>query len=86
MRLNLALNNGYLGLVVVAAALFGGACSSGKGASDAGADAGGGDAAPGAGQMPGVSASGFGHASCHGYNAAGNATDTALVLALPPTR
>ena len=47
---------------------------------------GGGDAAPGAGQMPGVSASGFGHASCHGYNAAGNATDTALVLALPPTR
>jgi uncharacterized protein GlcG (DUF336 family) len=47
---------------------------------------GGGDAAPGAGQMPGVSASGFGHASCHGYNTAGNATDTALVLALPPTR
>src|SRR5437899_224992 len=35
-----------------------------------------GDAPPitGAGQMPGVSAGGFGHASCHGYNTAGNAT------------
>jgi uncharacterized protein GlcG (DUF336 family) len=47
---------------------------------------GGGDAAPGPGQMPGVSAGGFGHPSCHGYSAAGNATDTALVLALPPTK
>lgn len=47
---------------------------------------GGGDAAPGPGQMPGVSAGGFGHASCHGYNLAGNAIDTALVLALPPTK
>jgi len=53
----------------------------------------GGDAAPGAGQMPGVSKeplatqlSGFGHPSCHGYNAAGNATDTALVGALPANR
>jgi uncharacterized protein GlcG (DUF336 family) len=36
---------------------------------------GGGDAAPGPGQMPGVSASGFGHPSCHGYNAAGNGID-----------
>jgi uncharacterized protein GlcG (DUF336 family) len=47
---------------------------------------GGGDAAPGTGQMPGVSAGGFGHASCHGYNTGGNAIDTALVLALPPTK
>jgi uncharacterized protein GlcG (DUF336 family) len=47
---------------------------------------GGGDAAPGSGQMPGVSAGGFGHASCHGYSLAGNAIDTALVLALPPTK
>jgi hypothetical protein len=51
---------------------------------------GGGDAAPGAGQMPGVSnspkASGFGHPSCHGYNTAGNGTDTALAAALPPNR
>lgn len=47
---------------------------------------GGGDAAPGPGQMPGVSASGFGHPSCHGYNAKGNAQDAALALALPPTK
>jgi uncharacterized protein GlcG (DUF336 family) len=47
---------------------------------------GGGDAAPGPGQMPGVSTSGFGHPSCHGYNATGNATDTKLALGLPPTK
>jgi uncharacterized protein GlcG (DUF336 family) len=47
---------------------------------------GGGDAAPGTGQMPGVSASGFGHVSCHGYNVTGNAVDQALALALPPTK
>jgi uncharacterized protein GlcG (DUF336 family) len=47
---------------------------------------GGGDANPGPGQMPGVSASGFGHPSCHGYNVAGNAVDQALVLGLPATK
>jgi hypothetical protein len=45
-----------------------------------------GDAAPLVGQMPGVSASGFGHASCHGYNTAGNATSTGFSSALPPTQ
>jgi uncharacterized protein GlcG (DUF336 family) len=47
---------------------------------------GGGDVAPGAGQMPGVSNSGFGHSSCHGYNVNGNAIDQALALALPTTK
>jgi uncharacterized protein GlcG (DUF336 family) len=47
---------------------------------------GGGDLAPGLGQMPGVSASGFGHASCHGYNTKGNAIDTGLALGLPETK
>jgi uncharacterized protein GlcG (DUF336 family) len=49
---------------------------------------GGGDALPitGTGQMPGVSAGGFGHASCHGYNTGGNATETGLALALPATK
>jgi hypothetical protein len=47
---------------------------------------GGGDAAPGTGQMPGVSRTGFGHASCHGYNAAGNAIDTALAASLPANK
>jgi uncharacterized protein GlcG (DUF336 family) len=47
---------------------------------------GGGDAAPGPGQMPGVSAGGFGHPSCHGYNLAGNAQDTLLASGLPPTK
>ena len=47
---------------------------------------GGGDAAPGPGQMPGVSTSGFGHPSCHGYNAGGNATDTKFAMGLPPTK
>jgi uncharacterized protein GlcG (DUF336 family) len=44
---------------------------------------GGGDAAPGAGQMPGVSPSGFGHPSCHGYNVAGNVTSAGFASALP---
>jgi uncharacterized protein GlcG (DUF336 family) len=47
---------------------------------------GGGDAAPGPGQMPGVSASGFGHPSCHGYNTKGNGIDTTFASGLPPTR
>jgi uncharacterized protein GlcG (DUF336 family) len=47
---------------------------------------GGGDASPGTGQQPGVSASGFGHPSCHGYNVGGNAIDTALALGLPATQ
>jgi uncharacterized protein GlcG (DUF336 family) len=44
---------------------------------------GGGDAAPGTGQMPGVSAGGFGHASCHGYNLAGNGVSAGFASALP---
>lgn len=44
---------------------------------------GGGDAAPGAGQMPGVSASGFGHTSCHGYNVAANAVSAGFAATLP---
>ena len=48
---------------------------------------GGGDAAPGAGQMPGVSVpSGFGHPSCHGYNAAGNATSAGFAATLPSNK
>ncbi len=47
---------------------------------------GGGDAAPGAGQMPGVSASGFGHSSCHGYNVAGNAVSSGFAAGLPPNK
>jgi uncharacterized protein GlcG (DUF336 family) len=47
---------------------------------------GGGDAAPGAGQMPGVSASGFGHPSCHGYNVEGNAESAGFAGALPPNK
>jgi uncharacterized protein GlcG (DUF336 family) len=47
---------------------------------------GGGDAAPGTGQMPGVSAGGFGHASCHGYNLAGNATSAGFAATLPPNK
>jgi hypothetical protein len=34
------------------------------------------DITPQAGQMPGVSAGGFGHASCHGVGPAANATST----------
>ncbi len=47
-----------------------------------------GDALPitGAGQMPGVSAGGFGHASCHGYNTTGNATSAGFAAALPATQ
>jgi uncharacterized protein GlcG (DUF336 family) len=51
----------------------------------------GGDGQPGTGQMPGVSvssaptASGFGHPSCHGYNAEGNIFDSGLAAALPAT-
>ena len=44
---------------------------------------GGGDSSPGTGQQPGVSTSGFGHASCAGYNLAGNATSTGFAAALP---
>lgn len=44
---------------------------------------GGGDTAPGTGQQPGVSTSGFGHASCAGYNTAGNATSAGFAAALP---
>jgi uncharacterized protein GlcG (DUF336 family) len=47
---------------------------------------GGGDAAPGPGQMPGVSAGGFGHTSCHGYNVAGNNTSRAFAAVLPANR
>jgi uncharacterized protein GlcG (DUF336 family) len=55
---------------------------------------GGGDAAPGPGQMPGVSGSaaapnpptGFGHPSCHGYNLAGNATSAGFANMLPANR
>jgi uncharacterized protein GlcG (DUF336 family) len=47
---------------------------------------GGGDVAPGPGQMPGVSATGFGHPSCHGYNVGGNAVDTGLAAGLPPNK
>jgi len=47
---------------------------------------GGGDAAPGPGQMPGVSASGFGHASCHGYNVAGNGVSASFAAALPANK
>jgi uncharacterized protein GlcG (DUF336 family) len=45
-----------------------------------------GDAAPLVGQMPAVSASGFGHASCHGYNTAGNATSAGFAATLPPNK
>ena len=47
---------------------------------------GGGDAAPGTGQIPGVSASGFGHSSCHGYNVAGNAVSSGFAAGLPPNK
>jgi uncharacterized protein GlcG (DUF336 family) len=41
---------------------------------------------PGPGQMSGISPSGFGHSSCHGYNAAGNAVSRSFAAALPPNR
>jgi uncharacterized protein GlcG (DUF336 family) len=47
---------------------------------------GGGDVAPGAGQMPGVSASGFGHPSCHGYNVGGNAVSSGFAAGLPSNK
>jgi uncharacterized protein GlcG (DUF336 family) len=53
---------------------------------------GGGDATPGPGQMPGVSVSpmptlsGFGHPSCHGYNAGGNAASAGFAAGLPANR
>jgi len=47
---------------------------------------GGGDATPGPGQMPGVSPSGFGHVSCHGYNTQGNATSAGFAATLPPNK
>ena len=47
---------------------------------------GGGDVAPGAGQMPGVSATGFGHPSCHGYNVAGNAVSSGFAAGLPANK
>jgi len=47
---------------------------------------GGGDLAPGTGQMPGVSASGFGHSSCHGYNAPANAVSAGFAAALPANK
>ena len=47
---------------------------------------GGGDAAPGLGQMPGVSSSGFGHASCHGYHTAGNGISAGFAATLPPNK
>ncbi len=46
----------------------------------------GGDAAPGPGQMSGVSAGGFGHASCHGYSVAGNAASAVFAAGLPANR
>ena len=42
--------------------------------------------APGPGQMPGISAGGFGHTSCHGYNAAGNTTSSGFSSVLPANR
>jgi uncharacterized protein GlcG (DUF336 family) len=44
------------------------------------------DIVPQPGQMPGVSASGFGHSSCHGYNVAGNATSAGFAATLPNNR
>ena len=41
---------------------------------------------PGPGQMSGISPSGFGHASCHGYNSAGNTASRAFSSALPANR
>jgi uncharacterized protein GlcG (DUF336 family) len=47
---------------------------------------GGGEAAPGAGQMPGISAGGFGHSSCHGYSLAGNAVSAGFAASLPANK
>jgi len=45
-----------------------------------------GDGVPIVGQMSGMSAGGFGHASCHGYSLSGNATSTGFAAALPQNR
>ena len=45
-----------------------------------------GDGVPIVGQMAGVSAGGFGHASCHGYNVAGNTTSAGFAAVLPQNR
>ena len=41
---------------------------------------------PNPGQMSGISPSGFGHASCHGYNTAGNLISRGFANALPANR
>ena len=41
---------------------------------------------PGPGQMPGISPSGFGHASCHGYSTTGNNVSRGFANALPANR
>jgi uncharacterized protein GlcG (DUF336 family) len=46
----------------------------------------GGDDNPGTGQMPGVSAGGFGHTSCHGYSLAGNAASEGFTGDNPPNK
>jgi len=45
-----------------------------------------GDGVPLVGQMAGVSAGGFGHTSCHGYNVAGNTTSAGFAATLPQNR
>jgi uncharacterized protein GlcG (DUF336 family) len=45
-----------------------------------------GDGAPIVGQMAGMSAGGFGHTSCHGYNTAGNETSAGFAAGLPQNR
>lgn len=44
------------------------------------------DGVPGPGQMPGISAGGFGHSSCHGYNGAGNVISAGFAATLPPNK
>ena len=44
------------------------------------------DGEPLTGQMPGISTSGFGHPSCHGYNTAGNATSAGFAASLPANK
>jgi len=41
---------------------------------------------PNPGQMSGISPSGFGHSSCHGYNLAGNAISRGFAAGLPPNK
>jgi uncharacterized protein GlcG (DUF336 family) len=45
-----------------------------------------GNGVPIVGQMSGVSAGGFGHASCHGYNTAGNEESASFAADLPQNR